>query len=38
VAIVYYGTYSLYDVVTEKYGYYENFPNDDEPLSMPEEV
>jgi hypothetical protein len=24
--------------VTKKYGYQENFPNDDEPLSMPEEV
>jgi hypothetical protein len=24
--------------VTEKYGYQENFPNDDEPLSVPEEV
>jgi hypothetical protein len=38
VAIAYFGTNSLYDVVTEKYGYQENFPNDDEPLSMPEEV
>jgi len=38
VAIAYYGTNSLYDVVTEKCGYQENFPNDDEPLSMLEEV
>jgi hypothetical protein len=38
VAIAYFGTDSLYDVVTEKYGYQENFPNDDEPPSMPEEV
>jgi hypothetical protein len=38
VAIAYFGTRSLYDDVTEKYGYQENFPNDDEPLSMPEDV
>jgi hypothetical protein len=38
VAIAYYGKYSLYDVVTEKYGYQENFLNDDDPLCMPEEV
>jgi hypothetical protein len=38
VAIAYYGTRSLYDAVTKKYGYQENFPNDDEPLSMPKEV
>ena len=24
--------------MTKKYGYHENFPNDDEPLSMPKEV
>jgi hypothetical protein len=36
VAIAYFGTDSLYDVVTKKYGYQENFPNDDETLCMPE--
>jgi hypothetical protein len=38
VAIAYFGTISLYNDVTKKYGYQENFPNDDEPLSMLEEV
>jgi hypothetical protein len=38
VAIAYFGTDSLYDVVTEIYGYQESFPNDDEPLFMPEEL
>jgi hypothetical protein len=38
VAIAYFGTNSLYDGVTEKYGYQESFPNDDEPLFMPEEL
>jgi hypothetical protein len=38
VAIAYFGTDSLYNAVTKKYGYQKKFPNDDEPLSMPEEV
>jgi hypothetical protein len=38
VAIIYFGTKSLYEDVTEKYGYQENFPNDEEPLSIPKEV
>jgi hypothetical protein len=38
VSIAYYGVKSLYNVVIEKYGYQENFPNDDESLFMPEEV
>jgi hypothetical protein len=38
VAIAYFGTRALYDDVIEKYGYQENFPNDEKPLSMPEEV
>jgi hypothetical protein len=38
VAIAYFGTNLVYDVVTEKYGYLENFPNDDETLCMPKEI
>jgi len=38
VVIAYFGTYSLYDALTEKYGYQESFPSDDEPLFMPEEL
>jgi hypothetical protein len=38
VVIAYFGTDSLYDTLTEKYGYQESFPSDDEPLFMPEEI
>jgi hypothetical protein len=38
VVIAYYGTNLLYDSATEKYGYQENFPNNNKPLSMLEEV
>jgi hypothetical protein len=38
VAIAYFGTYSLYDDLTKKYGYQERFLSDDEPLFMLEEL
>jgi hypothetical protein len=38
VPIAYFGTRALYDDVTKKYGYQENFPNDNEHLSIPKNV
>jgi hypothetical protein len=38
VSIAYYGVNSLCDIVTEKYGYQENLPNQDQSFLIPEEV
>jgi hypothetical protein len=35
---LHFGTNSLYDALTKKYGYQEGFPSDDERLFMPEEL